>query len=437
MVILLTGTNLLLLLAGITFSSAFVAVQPRRIRYGSIPLSMSDDGSIDGMRKLLEGSWNSNMMGKLPTTPTNAANEAGGSLLTAKERGLDLVLINLLLPSYDVAMGSSVYDEVEAVSFCVALSQFLEGKASIVVRDNKTVNTVSRVLAAREKETAAEMLTLQKKREQEKLVEEEEADDDDDFEARVEGEIEDDSEEEEEEEVLDTVEDDEKSEELEDFRRQLMMDWDEEDNDVWAADQGKKEKKKGEDANSEKEAALDKESEPSSEVLAQKPKSYRLASMFGDATFKKGPDMFDKVVKAVSTNGQPQEDEDTLIVLSANSEEETIGIRALVAKYQHKKTIVLVNCQMDPIPRELVKAETIYSLLPLIARPVGAKTEAPSIAQPKVIVLRRYPRDFEVFMDFGTGFELTETVTTDQVGRTGPSMAWIVDRLKRQMDARL
>ena len=66
----------------------------------------------------------------------------------------------------------------------------------------------------------------------------------------------------------------------------------------------------------------------------------QLRPVFRNSPFKPGPDMFDKVIKAVSANGQPKEDEDTIIIMSANSEEETIGIRALVAKYQKSKTIV-------------------------------------------------------------------------------------------------
>ena len=423
----------LLFLSLVPYTAAFVA-RPRPIHAGlSHPtsLSMSDADGINEMRRLLEGSWNSDMMGKLPTTPLDAANEAGGSLLTAKERGLELVMINLLLPSYDITMGSSVYDEVEAVTFCVALSKFLEGKTSIVVRDNKTVHTVNRILAAREKDEAAAAAEIENlvKSDVEDVEEEEEDVDDEEGEEDVEA-----IEGAEEKDEADDKEDTKNSDDLEDFRRQLMMDWDDGEDTMPVADGATtipKEELVIEDEETGPQAASSESS------LASKPESYRLTSMFGDATFTPGPDMFDKVVKAVSANGQPKEDEDTMIILSANSEEETIAIRALVAKYQQSKTIVLVNCQMDPVPRELIKAETIYSLLPLIAKPVGDKANAPSTSQPKVIVLRRYPRDFEVFMDFGAGFDLIETVTTDQVGRRGPSMAWIVDRLQRQLNSRL
>jgi len=111
----------------------------------------------------------------------------------------------------------------------------------------------------------------------------------------------------------------------------------------------------------------------------------------------------------------------------------------LAAKYKQSKTIVLVNCHFEPVPVEIIKAETVYSLLPLAAKQKQQASGSDSYAPvPKVVVLRRYPRDFEVFMDFGkgSGFELTESVSTEQVGKRGPSLQWIADRLKQQMDAR-
>ncbi|CAB9520851.1 expressed unknown protein [Seminavis robusta] len=313
----------------------------------------SDGSSIDAMRQMLEGSWNSEMMGLLPADPEDAANEAGGSLMTAKERGQNVVMINLLLPSYDITMGSNVYDEVEAVNFCVALSKFLDETDSA---------------------------------------------------------------------------DDSKKEELDDFRQQLMADWGEDEPEDEPSDEVQ-----GDISDSEE---LPAESEPPQPEAEAEP-SFRMASMFGDATFKKGPDMFDKVIEAVSFNAQPNEDEDTLVILSASSEEETIGVRALVAKFEKTKTILLVNCQFNPVPRELMKAETIYYLLPLVAKPKEASTQSEgSMEQPKVVVLRRFPRDFEVYMDFGKGFELTESVGVNQVGRTGPTLEWVAGRVKRQMDAR-
>ena len=390
-----------------------------------------DDGgesSLDAMRRLLEGSWNEEIMGVIPDSPEAAANEAGGCMVSARDRGQSLMMVNLLLPSYDITQGPSFYDEVEAVSFCVALSRFLESKACIVVRDNKTKNTVTRVLEARE--AAAQSGVVEEMDDDDVVEIDDDEKDDDSMTTDVtsdESSTEDNGDEEDIGEFGskgDTRTGNSKKSELSDFRKQLMADWDAEDDDSDETAPSKPSKKKS-------MAKSTTQSQPA--VSAEK--QYRLTSMFGDAKFTAGPDMFDKVIQAVSVNGQPKEDEDTLIILSAASEEETIGVRALASKFQKTKTIVLVNCQFEVVPVEISKAETVYSLLPLAAKPKG-NGSSDSVKLPKVVVLRRFPRDFEVFMDFGKGFELTESVSTSRVGKRGPSLQWIAERLKKQMDAR-
>jgi Domain of unknown function (DUF1995) len=428
----------ILLLWLATQVSGFVAFPRRGTHVTFVPLQSSnkpDDGSIEAMRRLLEGSWNTETMGKLPATPEDAANEAGGSLLTARERGHNLMLINLLLPSYDITMGSNLYNEVDAVNFCLLLSQFLEGKASIVVRDSKTVKTVSRVLEAREAAAAAaEQSVYQRKKEVINSDDGEEDEDDEDDEELGDAQSKEQDMEDQEDSVINM--DDAKKAELNDFRQQLMA--------GWGGDIEEPESTADADVKETLPQSMQPDEPVATNVDLYTPvpddKSYRLTSMFGDDTFKKGPDMFEAVIKAVSVNAQPREDEDTLIILSAASQEETIGVRALVAKYQQSKTILLVNCQFDPVPKELLTAETIYYLLPLIAKAKEGEsslTESKgSLAKPKVVVLRRYPREFEVYMDFGKGMELTETASVREVGRTGPSLAWVAERVKKQMDIR-
>jgi len=402
------------------------------------PLAMTEDSNnMDAIRRMLEGSWNEDVMGKIPDTPEAAAAEAGTSMLAAIERGHELLVVNLLLPTYDITQGSSLYDEVEAVNFCVALGKFLEAKACIVVRDNKTKNTVTRVLERREASATAEAAAVMKR----EFVEDEDINDDDEEE---EGEDDEDETDNNSATVGDSGPSDDDNgpvigefgskgdtrlgdttkSEMSNFRKQLMEDW------------------------GDLEEIEDGEMQPPSPAAevpqsalppGPREKQYRVTSMFGDATFTSGPDMFDNVIQAVSANAQPKEDEDTLIILSAASMEETIGVRALAAKYKQSKTIVLVNCHFEPVPVEIIKAETVYSLLPLAAKQKQQASGSDSYAPvPKVVVLRRYPRDFEVFMDFGkgSGFELTESVSTEQVGKRGPSLQWIADRLKQQMDAR-
>lgn len=409
---------------------------------------------MDAMRRLLEGSWDESIMGAIPDTPETAANEAGRSLVSGRDRGLGLMVVNLLLPSYDITQGLSFYDEVEAVSFCVALSKFLESKACIVVRDNKTKYTVTRVLEARE-EAAVAAAAAQEIGEDDEEEDSEAEDIDDTSEEEEDGiavdeETKNDSSATEDDKNQDdsvvigefgskgdTRTGDTKKSDMSDFRKQLMADWDVDgDDDAEDSSTSKPTSSSSQKQSNEASSASTTPTEPT--LPAEK--NYRITSMFGDATFKDGPDMFDKVIQAVSVNGQPSEEEDTLVILSAASKEETIGVRALASKFQKTKTIILVNCHFDPVPVEIVKAETVYSLLPLAAKPQGGNgnnnNDGDSPPLPKVVVLRRYPRDFEVFMDFGKGFELTESVSTSQVGIRGPSLVWIAERLKQQMQAR-
>ena len=375
------------------------------------------ESSLDAMRRILEGSWDAEAMGAVPSSPGVAANEAAGALMSAKDRGHRLFLVDLLLPTYDITQGSNFYDEVEATSFCVALGQVLGGKTCIVLRDSKSVKTVSRVLEARE----AMLASLKEDFDDEE--EEEEADYDDEDDMSIED-------------VNAKLLEEAPESDVDAFRKQLMAEWgDEPDEDnsgaKWAEEMSKKE---------ETTSKRPKQSaEKKSTGLGGSEKTYRLASMFGDTTFTRGPDMFDKVIQEVAANGQPKDDEDTLIILSAASDEELVGIRSLVAKYDKTKTIILVNCKLhrEPMPRELNQAECVYSLLPLIAKPKDAgnpKEVAPQ--QPKVVVLRRFPRDWEVFVDMGNGFEIADTVRPTAVKKSGPSMEWITSTVQRFLQSK-
>jgi hypothetical protein len=440
----------LLLHVATPLSSAFVVQQQHDVGHSlfratqSSALSMSSndagsgggESSLDAMRRLLEGSWNADSMGSVPSSPQAAANEAGGSLLSAKDRGHRLFMVDILLPSYDITQGFNLYDEVEAVNFCVALSKVLKGKTCIIVRDDKTVRTVSRVLDARERD-AMPSLDVDDD-------DDEEDEEDDNEESKL------DSSDDKEEEILfddfaeiGTIGDsrigDSSKSDVADFRKQLMSDWesDEEPSIEESTSKEEKQQKKNPKAKKPKTSS----SPVSSSGAARQ---YRLTSMLGDASIPRGADMFEKVVQAVAANAQPKEDEEIIIILSAASEEELIGVRSLVGKYQQSKTIVLVNSKLQPTPRELIKAETVYSLLPLIARPTTSETnifadskpKEDETAPPKIVVLRRYPRDWEVFIDLGSGFELAATAKPGEVGKSGPSKEWIAGCVKRHLQSK-
>ena len=165
-------------------------------------------------------------------------------------------------------------------------------------------------------------------------------------------------------------------------------------------------------------------------------KRYRLASLFGDAPISTGPDMMDDVIAAVSANGKPYDNEDNIIILSPVSKEEMIAIRALVGQYMKTKKIILVNCKLDaPLPPELIGAETVYSILPLIAKSASRRIEDRD--DPKVVVLRRFPRDWEIYVDVGDGFDLAASVPNSSVGgKQGPSMEWVSSAVKRYLQSR-
>ena len=404
----------------------------RRQRLHFLPVHSSNDDNLDDMRRLLEASWNSDTMGAVPTNPEAAADAAATSLRSAMNNGESLFFVDLLLPSYDITQGSNIYDDVLAVEFCIALSKALEEKSCILVRDEKTRNTVGRVLEARQRNRL-------EKDEEEVMGDDHDEDDDDDDEEEEEDEPEDFAD-------LDSATPSStkagatlpQTDDVDAFREQLMAKWDDLD-----AVSEKPDKSKNPDVPPEAKNTSKPPAKTAAELVA--PGFYRLASLFGDTKISTGADMMDQVIKAVAANGQPIDDEDTIIILSAVQKDEMIAVRSLAAKYKGKKNIVLVNCQLDPIPRELIRANTVYSILPLVAKPVvseqnffGSGNPQEDKAPPKIVVLRRYPKDWEVFVDAdGNGFELVDIAKASQVGKKGPPMEWIARCIKRHMESKL
>jgi hypothetical protein len=81
----------------------------------------------------------------------------------------------------------------------------------------------------------------------------------------------------------------------------------------------------------------------------------------------------------------------------------------------------------------------VYSILPLIARRASGTKEA-ATASPKVVVLRRYPREWEVYVDIGNGFDLAASVSpadNAMAMRRSPSMEWISSAVKRYLQNRV
>lgn len=408
--------------------------------------SSNNDDSLDDMRRLLEASWNVDTMGSVPTNPQDAADAAATCIQSAMGEE-NIFFVDILLPSYDVTQGPNIYDEVLAVEFCVELAKSLEEKSCILVRDERRRNSGNRILEARERNRLDDNDEDEDK--DEDLVEEEDdAEFFDDF-AGVGGPIGADNDDSNAETTSTSLKGDAAptiTDDVDTFREQLMAKWEEPTVEGSNVSSGNTDEPKAADMTSREPETKPEPSRKRTKPLTQKERFYRLASLFGDTNISSGPDMIDQVVKAVAENGKPAEDEETIIILSAVEKDEMVAVRSLVSKYKGEKNIVLVNCQLDPLPRELIRAETVYSILPLVARPVateqnvvGSDKQDKTDAPPKVVIMRRYPKDWEVYVDTdGNGFELADVAKASQVRRKkGPPMEWVVKVLKRHMESKL
>lgn len=370
--------------------------------------SINDDGDdgIDSIRSMLEASWDSDTMGQVPSDSKIAARESWSSIQSASDQGVSIFFVDLLLPTFDVTQGSHLYDEVLCVEYCIGLAECFKEKSRILVRDQKTADTVKRILDRREEALlSSEGPELQTKDDQENWGE-------DDDETGISSDIA----ENESREGLPARDEGSQStsSDVDIFRQQLLSSW--ETDDAKKAEIG------------ETIASQSKTPPPMSQKKATVEKRYKLASLFGNSIVSDGADMMQDVVEALRRHALPDDDEKNLIILSAVSMDEMVAVRSLAAKYSGMKNVILVNCKLDPIPRELDGAETVYSILPLAARAKGVDSQAQSKegeVPPKAVILRRYPGDWQVFVDAGRGFKLAKTAPSDLSNKRGPPMKWI------------
>lgn len=303
--------------------------------------------------------------------------------------------------------------QVMAVEFCVSLAKCLKGKSEILVRDQKTLSTVEKVLNARER--------------LEEEVERSTDDDEENF----------DDEDEEDEEDYDAVDNESLpsnggnitlDEDVDSFRQKLMSGWD-----GGIAKTHPTEKGLLDTTPFASEEPVSSQESSSKLNRRKMTKRYRLASLFGSARIStESPDMPQDVVRAVRNNAMAKKDEENIIILNAHGQDEMVAVRALVDKYEKDRRIILVNCQFSQVPRELQKAEIVYSILPLVAKEKDTGKNL-SVQQgyeegySKVVVLRRYPKDWEIFVDIGNGFQLVETTPSR------PTMEAVTDCLQRYL----
>lgn len=407
----------------------------------------SQGDPLEAVRRMLESSWNTEQMGQVPANPQAGASEVSEAIMNAVDsRNVGVFYVDIILPSYDISQGEDVYDEVTAVEFCVALSECLEGKTQILVRDRKTLDVVEKIFKARER--YAETTTI---------VDENEYDDDDNDEDDPDdpfgsgGGDDDDDDYDDDDDIL-LVQDDQQTldessvgtnpvssepkSEMDSFRQQLSLNW---DYDVTASDNNDSSKGTNRADNSPASGSNQKKTK-AKKAPPSTGKMYRLASLFGNAMFGMGgSDMADDVIQAVRLNAMAEEDEENIIILSPVGPDEMIAVRGLVTKYAEEKKIILVNSKLQPTPRELLSAETVYSILPLLARGKGPSTSPSNNGEnnvpisPKVVVMRRYPRDWQIFIDVGDGFDLAETKTVTQANKRGLPSEWIANCVEKYL----
>lgn len=396
----------------------FRALHQIHDRHSRLFSSPNDNGDV--MRRMLEESWNTSKMGRVPADPESAAKEAFSSILQAAGAtaadGENLVeedsmsgifFVDLLLPSYDMSIlqqGVNLYDEVAAVEYCISLANCFKGKTEILVKDNTIVKTVTKILKARED------LESEKAAAENGLISDGDivfgsGDDESGEPAQADA----------------TVRLDSDDADRDAFRQQLLANWNDYSSDPI---------EDGIDTSRPK---------TKNKVPTSNSKSYRLASLFGNYRIFKGADMANLVIQAVRENALPAADENNIIILGARGQDEMVAVRGLVAKYANQKKIILVNSQFQPVPRELLSAETVYSVLPLAGKKAGNNDNGNTNDEgekppPKIVVLRRYPKDWEVFVDVGIGYELAETVKATPHNRRGLPMDFIARAVTRHLD---
>mmetsp|Transcript_15292 Transcript_15292/g.33253 ORF Transcript_15292/g.33253 Transcript_15292/m.33253 type:complete len:508 (+) Transcript_15292:73-1596(+) len=416
-----------------------------------------DRTNVDSMRSLLESSWNIGTMGAVPTSPQSAAHSASEAIGSALSRNKKLLQVDIRLPSFDVTQGPNIYDEISSVEFCCQLADNLcsDGncnKALILVRDGSAVRSAARILDVKER-----------RRRQ----------DEEEREARLMLDKEDEEEEDEDDVVSASTAEDESSptgsgggsDDIDSFRKQLLSGWGDDDDGTSTSSNREQEMDPANDPSMiaasrtrrgreelkpsvtfDPSASAASTSTSSAGTKSVTDRSYRLGSLFGDDAVSTGADMFADAIEAVDTHGSMLNIEDVLIILAPVTREDTVATRRLISRYKDTKTIVLVNNRLYPEPKELFLSEPVYSITPLVARAMKSEgnfmrnqsdddgredDEAPPT---KIIVMRRYPTDWEIFVDVdGNGFELVDSAPAVAVGKTGPDNEFVAGCVKKHM----
>jgi len=353
-----------------------------------------DDPRVDALRYILESSWDGNSMGVVPSSPEKAAEAAAESVALAMGKGHNILMIDLRLPSYDITEGPKLYDIYAAYKFCSYLSErlierHLIRKSLVLARNEKERAEIGRAIKAKGE-------NMQSEASEENSIGASDGTD------------------------------------VNDFRRKLMSSWD-------SISEEYGDRSTGDEVN------MDVSGGTLFSVKNINFKSHRLWSMVADEEFSSGPDMFEQVIAAADkharlvADGQSTEPEDAIILLSPYDIVDVVAVRRILARYGQTRTIVIVNSRMENIPRELDSAVLVYGIMPLIARSRNFDSsidEDGNEAGPKVVVIKRFPQKWGVFLDVNDeGFvDVTGNAPSGAEGsKTFPPIKWIVGRVQEHI----
>ena len=320
-------------------------------------------------------------------------------------QGHNVLMIDLRLPSYDIMEGPKLYDIFAAYNFCSFLSEKLRErnlirKSLVLVRNEKERAEIGRAVRANE---GSDLQANESK-----IVQ------------------------------VNDASDVSAGNDVDEFRQKLMSSWD-----TLADDSGGESKL--DSTSSLSESKMDTGVNNDANNANVNYKSHRLWSMVGNEEISTGPDMFEQAIAAVDkharleVDGQSAEPEDALIILSPYDTTDVIAIRRILERYGQTRTIIIVNSRMESLPRELDPAVLVYGIMPLIARARGSNEDNSDgrEAGPKVVVMRRFPKKWTVFLDVNDeGFvDVTgESPSGAEGSKTFPPIEWVVQRVQSHIE---
>jgi len=356
------------------------------IRLKSALLAASSNGSIDGKsaRELLGLSFNSDPKGSVPLDPLSVATEAVDALKDAikKDATQKLFMIEIKLPLYNAVEGDDSNDQTVVMEFAKSLSDEMM-KAKEVVGDdgNVPILVMDEDMERKMRQEVGLNLNSEDKRKEEVMI---------NSDSRK----------------------DTSSNDID--RQQLFSAWESTD--------------------------VDDDTCSSTPDI-----SCRISSIFGNNQIRNGPDMFDDVCSIVDTNLKSfiQATDRVILILLPTSTPDMVACRRIIGLNRGKNKIIFINSKLDPLPRELLNAETVYSISALVAKALRSNSNDMEKApiEPKVVVMRRYPRDWELYIalpnDDGIvdnkDFEQVDSISADRVAKNGPNNSWVTACVQKYM----